>query len=293
MQVAGSPEVSSHVLTSDVLPQHPLVTIEADASGLLPNLREVWEYRELLYFLIWRDVKVRYKQTAVGIVWVVLQPVLMMVVFTVFFGRLGVRSDSDVPYPLLAYAGLLPWTFFSTSANSSANSLVGGAHLVTKVYFPRLIVPVASVAAILIDLGISFGVLTILMIYWQVAPTWNLLALPAFLILLLALALGFGILMSALNVKYRDVRVALPFLLQVWFFCSPIIYPVSFIPPSLRCVILLNPMTGIISGFRSSLYGRDAFDWLSISISMALIGLLLMYALFTFKRMEKGFADLI
>lgn len=293
MQVAGSPEASPQAVSSDFLPQHPLVTIEAAASGLLPNLREVWEYRELLYFLIWRDVKVRYKQTAVGIVWVVLQPVLMMLVFTIFFGRLAVRSESGIPYPLLAYAGLLPWTFFSTAAISSANSLVGGAQLVTKVYFPRLTVPVASVAAILIDLGISFGVLMILMIYWQIAPTWNLLALPAFLVLVVALALGFGILMSALNVKYRDVRVALPFLLQVWFFCSPIIYPVSFIPPSWRWVMLLNPMTGIISGFRSSLYGRDAFDWLSISISVTLIGLLLMYALFTFKRMEKNFADLI
>jgi lipopolysaccharide transport system permease protein len=251
----------------------------------------MWVYRELLYFLMWRDVKVRYKQTLLGVLWVVLQPLLMMLLFTLFFGRLaGIKSDG-VPYSLFAYAGLLPWTFFATAATASGNSMVNSASLITKVYFPRVLVPAAAVGAVLVDLAISFGVLVLLMAYWRITPTWNLLMLLPVVVLLTTLAMGFGLLTSGLNVKYRDVRLALPFLIQVWFFASPIIYPTDMIPERWRWLLHLNPMTGIVEGFRSALYGRKPFDWSSLATSAVVTLALLAVAAFTFRRMEKGFAD--
>jgi lipopolysaccharide transport system permease protein len=276
------------------LPDEPLVVISPKRSALGLGLREVWAYRELLYFLMWRDVKVRYKQTALGVVWVVLQPLLMMVIFTLFFGNFGrIPSDGGVPYALFAYAGLLPWTFFSAAVAAGGNSMVNSASMLTKVYFPRLIVPLAAVGALTLDLAISFCVLALLMAYWGVGAGRSLLMLPALVALLVALALGAGTLMAALNVRYRDVRIALPFALQVWFFASPIIYPVTIVPEELRWLMALNPMTGVAEGFRAALYGRKAFDWAALGVSAAVAVAVLACAAFAFKRMEKEFADIV
>jgi lipopolysaccharide transport system permease protein len=257
------------------------------------NLRELYAYHELLYFLTWRDVKVRYKQTMLGVVWALLQPLCMMAIFALFFGRLvGVPSDG-VPYPLFAFAGLLPWTFFSSAITSGGNSVVNSANLITKVYFPRLIVPTAAVGASLVDFGVSFLALVALMAYYSISISSRLLMLPVLLLLLIGMALGFAILMAALNVKYRDIRVLLPFLIQLWFFASPIIYPSTLLPARWQWVFSLNPMTGIIEGFRASLFGVREFNWSAIAISAVFTMALLVFATTTFKRMEKSFADII
>lgn len=272
---------------------HPLVVIEPSQSRVGLNLRELLSFHELLYFLTWRDIKVRYKQTLLGVLWAVLQPLFMMLIFALFFGRLvGVRSDG-IPYPLFAYAGLLPWTFFASAATAGGNSVVNSANLITKVYFPRLIVPAAAVAAALVDFAITFIVLAVLMIYYRVSLAWGLLMLPVLIVLLTILALGFGILMATLNVKYRDIKFALPFLIQLWFFASPIIYPTSLVPERWRWLLALNPMTGIIEGFRTALFGHHGFDWQAIGISAVITFLLLVYATRLFKRMEKTFADIV
>jgi lipopolysaccharide transport system permease protein len=288
------PLKESSPATPHALPEEPLVVIEPKRSPLSLDLREIWAHRELLYFLMWRDVKVRYKQTALGVVWVVLQPLLMMLLFTIFFGRLaGIRSDDGVPYALFAYAGLLPWTFFAAAATVSGNSLTNSASLITKVYFPRLIVPLAAVGAVLLDLAISFCVLAALMAYWGVGVGRSLLMLPPLVLLVTALAFGTGMLMAALNVKYRDVRIALPFVLQVWFFASPIIYPSAMVPERWRWLMALNPMSGIVEGFRAALYGRKGFDWPSLAASAVIVLLLLVCAVLTFRNMERSFADIV
>lgn len=257
------------------------------------NLRELYAYHELLYFLTWRDVKIRYKQTFLGVLWAVLQPLCMMAIFALFFGRLvGVPSDG-IPYPLFAFAGLLPWTFFSNAITSGGNSVVNSANLVTKVYFPRLIVPAAAVGASLVDFGISFIALVVLMVYYRVSISASLLMLPVLFVLLVGLALGFSILMGALNVKYRDIRFALPFIVQLWFFASPIIYPSTLLPRRWQWLFALNPMTGIIEGFRASLFGTKQFNWSAIAFSAVFTIVLLLCATATFKRMEKSFADVI
>src|SRR5262245_40336398 len=238
-----------HTAVEHLLPERPLVRITPgeDRSGL--NLRELWAYRELLYFLTWRDVKVRYKQTLLGAAWAIIQPLFAMLIFTLFFGRLaGVPSDG-IPYPLFAYAGLLPWTFFSNAVTSSGNSLVGSANLITKVYFPRMIIPGAAVAAGLIDLLVAFVILIVLMVYYQVGVTIHILMAPALVVLTTLLATGCGMWMSALNVKYRDIRYALPFAIQLWMFATPIIYPLSLIPSDYRWLLKLNPLSGIIEGY--------------------------------------------
>jgi lipopolysaccharide transport system permease protein len=275
------------------LPDEPVVVIEPGKSWKALDLAAVWAYRELLYFFVWRDVKVRYKQTVLGVLWVVLQPLMMMLIFTLFFGRLaGIQSDG-IRYELFAYAGLMPWNFFANAASSSGNSMVNSAGLITKVYFPRAIVPAAAVGAVLVDLAISSLVLAGLMVYWRVQPTPAMLMLPVLLVLLVALAFGFGLLTSALNVKYRDIRLALPFVMQVWFFASPIIYPTSMVPERWRWVMRLNPVAGIVEGFRAALFGHTPFDWTGIAASAALTLALLVYAALTFRRMETGFADII
>jgi lipopolysaccharide transport system permease protein len=278
------------------LPSQPIVTIQPSGTwgvlNLRESLRDIWNYRELLYFLIWRDVKVRYKQTALGVAWAIIQPLFTMLIFSLFFGRLaGVPSD-NIPYPLFAYAGLLPWTFFANAIGNSGNSLVGSANLITKVYFPRLIVPAAAIGAGLVDLGISFVVLIPLMIYYGVTLSWSLLMLPVFVVLTALLALGVGMWSSALNVKYRDVRFALPFLIQLWMFVSPVIYPTSFLPERWRVLFALNPMTGIIEGYRSALFARS-FNWKALAISTLITLAVLVYASVTFRRMEKSFADIV
>jgi lipopolysaccharide transport system permease protein len=275
------------------LPDEPLVVIEPRRLGLPINPRELWAYHELLYFLALRDVKVRYKQTILGAAWVILQPLCMMLIFSLFFGKLGKIPSDDLPYPLFAFAGLVPWTFFSTATTMSGNSLVGSSNLVTKVYFPRLIVPMAAVAAAMVDLFFTLAVLGVLMAYYGIVPGAGLLMLPALVVLVALLALAFGILTSALNVKYRDVRVALPFLLQIWFFGSPIIYPTSLVPEAWRWLLALNPMTGIVEGFRAALFGVKPFDWPAVALSAAITLVLFVYATVMFKRMESTFADIV
>jgi len=274
------------------LPEKPLVSIRAGGSGPPIDLKSLWDYRELLYFLTWRDVKVRYKQTALGAAWAIIQPLFTMIIFTIFFGNLAKVPSDGIPYPIFAYAALLPWTFFSNAITSSGNSLVGSAHLITKVYFPRMIIPGAAVAAGLIDLMVAFGILIILMIYYGVGATWNLLMLPALILLTTLLAIGVGMYTSALNVKYRDIRYALPFAIQLLMFATPIIYPVSLVPERWRWAFTLNPLTGIIEGFRAAFFGRP-FNWPALAISSVITLALLVYAAYHFKRMERTFADIV
>lgn len=282
----------SQYSTADSLPADPVVIIEPNKAWSAVELRDLWAFRELLYFLTWRDVKVRYKQTELGVAWAIIQPLLTMLIFTIFFGRLaGVPSD-NVPYPIFAYAGLLPWTFFANAISNSGNSLVGSTNLITKVYFPRIIIPGAAVAAGLVDFAIAFVILVLLMIYYRVTVTWSVLMFPVLVLLTTLLALSLGMWLSALNVKYRDVRFALPFLIQLGLFVSPVIYPVSFLPQKLAWLLSLNPMTGIIEGYRSSLFGRP-FNWSALAISTGITLILLVYSSYSFRRMEKSFADII
>jgi lipopolysaccharide transport system permease protein len=282
------PQTNVHQLQDD-----PIVRIRPATSSIGIDLRDLWAYRELLYFLTWRDLKVRYKQTVLGVAWAIIQPLFTMLIFTLFFGRLaGVPSDG-VPYPAFVYAGLLLWTFFSNAVSHSGNSLVGNANLLTKVYFPRVIIPGAAVAAGLVDLFIAFGVLVVLMIYYHAAISWTVILLPLFIGLTTLLALGMGMWTSALNVKYRDIRYALPFAIQLWMFISPVIFPSSFVPEKWRWALMLNPLTGIIEGFRSALFGRKPFDWLAIAISTIITLAIVFYATYTFRRMERTFADIV
>ena len=275
------------------LPDKPLVTIEPERSWGILNLRELWSYRELLYFLTWRDVKVRYKQTLLGASWAIIQPLFTTLIFTLFFGKLaGIPSD-DIPYPIFAYAGLMPWTFFSNAITNSGNSIVTSANLITKVYFPRIIIPSAAVGAGLLDFAIAFAVLIGMMFYYHVSLTWNILMLPALVLLITLLALGVGMWLAGLNVKYRDVRHALPFLIQLWMFASPIIYPTTLVPEKWRWLLVLNPLTGIIEGFRTALLGHRPFNWPSLGVATAITLILLVYSAYSFRRMEKGFADVI
>jgi lipopolysaccharide transport system permease protein len=274
------------------LPEKPLVTIKPRQSWVALDLRGFWAYHELLYFLIWRDVKVRYKQTVLGVAWAILQPVIMIVIFSLIFGRVvGLPSDG-IPYALFAYAGVVTWTFFSGAVTKSGNSLVGSSHLITKVYFPRMMIPAAAVLASVVDLLLAFVVLVPLMIYFGVAPRWQIVMILPLIMLLVLLAFGVGMWMSALNVKYRDVGFILPFVIQIWFFLSPIIYPSSALPPEFQTIMMFNPVSGIIEGSRSALYGRP-FRWLPILISCAITFLILACAAFWFRRMEREFADVV
>lgn len=275
------------------LPDEPLSIIEGGERWMGLGLRELWQYRELFYFLVWRDVKVRYKQTVLGAVWAVVQPLFTMLLFTLFFGRLaGVPSDG-VPYPVFAYAGLLLWTFFANGVTNGAGSLVGSSNLITKVYFPRALIPGAAVAAAFVDLAVAFIVLVGLLPYYRVEPTWKLLLLPLPIALAVLLASGAATWFSALNVKYRDVRFALPFLIQSWMFVSPVIYPASLVPARWRWALALNPLTGIIENFRAALFGRQAFDWGTLATSAALSFVLFVCSVYAFRRTEESFADLI
>jgi lipopolysaccharide transport system permease protein len=293
---AGGPEASPAEAAADdpghALPDEPIVRIRPSRSWVALNLRDVWGYRELLYLLTWRDVQVRYKQTVMGVAWAVIQPLASMLIFNLFFGRLAKLPSDGIPYPLFAFAGLLPWTFFSNAVTNSGNSLVGSAHLITKVYFPRMIIPAATVGAGLVDLAIAFVLLAGLMAYYGVAVGWGLLMLPVVVALTVVLALGVGLWTSALNVKYRDVRYALPFLTQLWMFASPVIYPASLVPDRWRPVMALNPMTGVIEGYRSSLFGLP-FDWPTLGISAAVTLALFTFAAYSFRRMERAFADVV
>ena len=292
-RLAGNLVASRIVATAHLTPATALVTVLQPSSGWRAlDLRELWRYRELMYFLAWRDVKVRYKQTALGAAWAVLQPVLAMLIFSVFFGRLAHIPSDGLPYPLFAFAGVLPWTYFANAATLSGGSLVANTNLVSKVYFPRLIVPIAAVLAGLIDLAIGFGILLVLLAAFRVAPGPQLLLVPLFVLLAIATALGVGIWLSALDVQYRDVRYAIPFLIQVWLFATPVVYPASLVPENYRALLGLNPMAGVVEGFRWALLGTAPPGSLLL-VSVAVVAALLLSAVFYFRRMERTFADVI
>lgn len=257
------------------------------------KLKELWEYRELLYFLIWRDVKVRYKQAALGAAWAILQPLLTMLIFSVIFGMFAKVPSEGTPYPLFAFVALVPWNFFATSLGQSSNSVVGSANLITKVYFPRLAIPLASVLAGLVDLGIAFLVLLAMMVYYKRMPTIHVLWLPAFVLLELCAAVGVGFWLSAMNVKYRDVRYVVPFLVQFWMYASPIIYSSSMIPARYRTLYALNPMVGVVDGFRWALLGAKTAPGPVLFVSAAATVAFLIGGAMYFRRMEAQFADVV
>lgn len=271
----------------------PVIILRPSRGWLSINFKELWRYRELVFFLTWRDIKVRYKQAALGIAWAVLQPILTMVVFTVIFGNLLGTPSSDVPYPLFSLAALLPWQLFSTALQRSSISLVGNANLITKVYFPRLAIPLASVFAVLLDFMISFVVLLCVMFYYGYWPTWNMLWLPLLVLFALLTALAVGLWFSALNVQYRDVQHMVPFISQVWMYASPIVYPIETIPDGIwRWLYGLNPMVGVIQGFRWAILGGSPPD-ITMLISVAMVLILLVSGFYYFRRMEKTFADIV
>lgn len=255
-------------------------------------MRELWAYRELLYFLTWRDLKVRYKQTAVGVAWIVLQPLVMTLVFTVFLGKLARVPFEGPAYALFLYVGLVPWNFLSSAIGSSGNSLVGNTNLITKVYFPRMLVPASAVTARLVDLAIMLAILAGLLLYYRVPQSLNLLMLPALIVFTTLLILALGMLLSAINVKYRDVGLALPVVLQLWMFVSPVLYPAALVPMRWRQLYALNPLVGLVGGFRTSLLG-GTFDWFALTISATMTMAMLILSTYVFRRVERGFADII
>ena len=274
----------------------PHLIIEPTRSWAALNLRDLWQYRELLYFLTWRDVRVRYKQTALGAGWAVFQPLLTMLIFTIFFGKLAKMPSDNIPYPLFAYAGLMPWTFFSNALTTSSNSLVVSSGLITKVYFPRLIMPAAAVLAGLVDFACAFVLFVGLMAWYRTPLTVNLLMLPALVVMIAALALAVGTWLAALNVRFRDVRYVVPFLVLCWMFATPIIYPANLVPERFRLLYALNPLAGIIEGFRVALLSGingAHFDWGALGLSAVVTSAALVYAAYDFRRMERGFADVI
>jgi lipopolysaccharide transport system permease protein len=281
---------------SDVLKEEKVevgvVRIESRGGWLRMNWGELWSYREMLYFLTWRDIKVRYKQTVLGATWAVLQPVMAMVVFTIFFGKLaGIKTDG-IPQPIFFFSGLLPWTFFSGVVTNSANSLIGNERLVTKIYFPRLLLPAASVGVGLVDLAISLVVLGGMMVYYGYGVSGGIFLLPMLLVLNILAGLGVGLLLSALNVEYRDFKYVIPFMIQLWMFATPVVYPASLVPAAYRSWYALNPMTGLIEGFRASMLGRP-IPWSLLGIS-AVVGVGMFFGGVTyFRRAEWKFADAI
>ena len=274
----------------------PHLVIEPTRSWVALNLRDTWSYRELLYFLTWRDVRVRYKQTAFGAAWAIAQPLATMLLFTLVFGRLAKMPSDGLPYALFAYVGLMPWTFFSNALTTSSNSLVVSSGLITKVYFPRLVLPASSVMAGLVDFFCAFMLFLGLMAWYRVPLTMKMLMFPVMVLLLWAAALGVGTYLAALNVRFRDVRFVVPFLIQFWFFATPIIYPANMVPEQYRAFYFLNPLAGIIEGFRVSLLSGlngASFNWFGIGLSAIVTMSILFVAAYEFRRMERGFADVI
>jgi lipopolysaccharide transport system permease protein len=269
----------------------PVTHIRPGARAMSFTLDEVWHARELLYFLVWRDIKVRYKQTALGIAWSVLQPFLTMVVFTIFFGRLAKMPSDGVPYPLFALAALVPWTYFATAASNGAASLVGNQHLIAKVYFPRVLVPLAAVLMPAVDLAVSFGMLVVLMAWYHVVPTAAIAALPLYAGLGILTALAITLWTSALSVRYRDARYVLPFVIQIWLFISPVAYPASMVPARWRLLYALNPMATVVEGFRSSLLGTPGPGSMAF-IAVAVVAAALVAGAAYFRSVEGSIVDL-
>ena len=272
--------------------REPLIKIRAKQSPIGSQLRDAWAHRELLYFLIWRDLKVRYRQTVLGVAWVILQPLLTTLVFTLFMSKLARIPSDGVPYPLFAYAGLLPWMFFSNSVSTSTYSLIANSYIVTKVYFPRMIIPAAIVGVRLVDFLVASVVLVGLMLGYGVSLKTSVLIFPVLMVQMTMFTLGISLWFSALNVKYRDVGTLLPVLIQLWMFTSPIIYPASLIPEKWRLLYSLNPVSGMVEAMRASLFGL-AFDWTSLAISAAVTLVLLTWFVYLFCRWEENLVDLL
>lgn len=260
---------------------------------LLAWLKEFWEYRELFYFLVWRDVKIRYKQTVLGATWAIIQPFFMMIVFTVFFGKMAKMPSDGIPYPVFSYAALLPWTYFSAALTHSGNSLLAGANLVRKVYFPRVALPAASALGGIVDFAIAFVILFGLMFYYDITPGVGLLLWPVLMIPLVLLAMGIGMILSSLNVKYRDIKYAIPFLIQTLLFVTPIIYPSSIAPERFRFLLSLNPLTGLIEAFRASALPSKTVDWPLLGLSVGITLVIFVLGAMYFRKTEREFADVI
>ncbi|NMC28748.1 MAG: ABC transporter permease [Pelolinea sp.] len=269
------------------------IVIKPSTGWAALNLKDLWNYRELIYFFTWRDLKVRYKQTLLGASWAILQPVLTMVVFSVFFGGLAKVPSDGVPYPIFSYTALLPWTLFSKALQDASRSLVSSANIISKVYFPRLILPLSSTLAGLVDFLIAFTVLLLMMVFYGIHPTANLWLLPLLILLALVTAIGVSLWLSALNVMYRDVGHMLPFLSQFWMYITPIAYSSSIVPEKWRFIYALNPMTGVVEGFRWSLLGTGEGPGITLLISSCIAVLITISGLFYFRRMERKFADLV
>lgn len=271
----------------------PMVRIEPPRGWVNLGLREFWSYRELLYFLTWRDIKVRYKQTLLGLTWAIIQPFFTMIVFSLFFGKLAKMPSDGIPYPIFTYAALVPWTFFATGLTQSSNSVVASSNMIKKVYFPRLIIPISSILPGLVDFAVAFVVLLGMMAYFNMVPTANVVFLPVFLLLALVTALGVGLWLAAINVQYRDVRYAVPFVLQFWMFSTPIVYPSSLLGEPWRTLYAINPLVGIVEGFRWALLGANTAPGPIIIVSSIVAIALFFGGVFYFRHLEKTFADVV
>jgi lipopolysaccharide transport system permease protein len=281
------------VSASSVWSELPHIRIEPSTGWISLGLKDLWHYRELLFFLTWRDIKVRYKQTALGAAWAIVQPLLTMLVFTLFFGRLAKVPSDGIPYPLFSYTALLPWQLFAYALTESSNSVVANERLITKVYFPRLVVPLASILAGLVDFVIAFTLVIGMMVWYGVRPTWAILALPFFVIFTIVTALAVGLWLSALNVQYRDVRYTLTFIVQFWLIASPVAYSTTLVPARWRPFYGLNPMAGVIEGFRWALLGKTQAPGTMLWVSVAVVAVVLVSGLYYYRRMEKTFADVV
>ena len=271
----------------------PVVVIRPSRGWVSLNLRDLWEYRELLYFLTWRDIKVRYKQTVLGAAWAIIQPFFTMVVFSLFFGKLAKMPSDDIPYPIFSYAALVPWTFFANGLSQSSSSLVASANLIKKVYFPRLVVPISSVISGAVDFVLAFAVLLGMMLFYGIVPTAAIVWLPLLLLVALVTSLGVGLWLTAMNVQFRDVRYAVPFLVQAWMFATPIAYPSSLLDEPWRTLYGINPMAGVVEGFRWALLGTETAPGPIVLVSALVAVGLLVSGAFYFRRMEKTFADVV
>jgi homopolymeric O-antigen transport system permease protein len=283
----------TQVALADTPNEFPSVHIAARRGWLALDLPELWTYRELLYFFVWRDIKVRYKQTVIGAAWAVLQPLMTMLVFSLFFGRLAKIPSQGLPYPIFYYCALLPWTYFQTATQSATNIVVDQQRVITKIYFPRVVLPISAVLSGLLDFAISFGVFLVMMVYYHMAPTRAVIWLPAFMLLAILTALGVGLWLSALNALYRDVRYVVPFLVQFWMFASPVVYPSSLVSEKWRWLYGLNPMAGVIEGFRWALTGHGQPPGILLAASSAAVVLLVFSGLIYYHAVEGTMADVV
>ena len=290
---AATPDLPGAPILQTASPRAPLISIEPSHGLLALPLREVWAYRELLYFLMWRDIKIRYKQTAIGAAWAVFQPLLTMVIFTQVFSRIANVSSDGFPYPIFAYTALLPWNLFASALSRNSLSLVADSNLISKVYFPRLIIPVSATLSGTVDFALAFAMLIVMMGWYGIAPSAALFVLPLFIVFALVTALAVGLWLAALNVRYRDVGHAIPFLVQMWMFASPVAYSVRALPDEWRLLYTLNPLAGVIEGFRWALLGLPHPDFGAIAVSGVVTLALLFSGMVYFTRMERTFADLV